>query len=53
MVLKTASKLQSWNDDAKPETSSTVPTCDDFGSKLYDIMQDLTPEEVSTIYTDE
>ena len=49
VVLKTASKLQSWN-DAKPETSShipTVPTCDDFGLKLYHIMRELTPEEVA------
>ena len=43
-VLKTASQLQTWSEDKDKQPS--VP--DEFGSKLYDIIQNLSQKEVNS-----
>ena len=47
VVLKTATKLQSWNDTSLTSSKiSTLPTCDDYGMQLYHIIEGLTLEVV-------
>ena len=47
VVLKTASKLQSWNDAESDMTSHvTLSACDAFGLLLYDIIKEIGVEEV-------
>ena len=44
VVLKTASKCQSWSSSGLAGPSSY--TCNEFGIRLHEIIQDLPPNEV-------
>lgn len=46
VVLRTASKSQSWNDSESGVVDSSNNICTEFGMKLYSIIHDLLPNEV-------
>ena len=46
VVLRTASRLQSWDHSNSESTPPRSSPCDDFGKRLYEVIQNLPSREV-------